>query len=165
MLFECESKNDLRLWKRIKGILLFLNKKSPDEIVEILNVSQRSVYYWITHCNEFGVDGLLEREHTGRTPQLNQEQMLQLGDIIDSGPIAYGFESGIWTSKIIREVIKQEFGVIYHDGHVRKILHKLGFSVQDPRKKLVLADENLQQKWVRETYPTLKKTLEKKMES
>jgi len=165
MLSECEYTNNLRLWKRIQSILLYLKKKTPEEIIKTLNVGQMSVYRWINHYNESGIEGLLEGEHTGRIPQLNQEQLLQLGDIIDSGPVAYGFESGVWNSKIIREVIKQEFGVIYHDGHVRKILYKLGFSVQVPRKKLALADKDLQQKWIRETYPTLKKTSQEKWSS
>lgn len=158
ILSECEQNNNLRLWKRIKSILLYLKNKSPEEIVEIMDVCQRSVYYWISHYNENAVESLFEGKHTGRPAQLGQEQLKQLADIIDSAPVAYGFETGIWTSKIIREVIKQEFGVIYHDAHVRKILYKLGFSVQDPRKKLAFADENLRQKWIRGTYPALKKT-------
>jgi len=165
LLHSCEENNNLRLWKRVKSILLYFNNKSPKEIVETLDVGEKSIYRWITQYNESGAEGLLEGEHTGRIPRLNQEQLLRLTDIIDSGPIAYGFGSGIWTSKIIREVIKQEFGVAYHDGHVRKILYKLGFTVQDPRKKLALADKNLQQKWIRETYPTLKKTSQGKRSS
>jgi transposase len=158
MLADCERKNNLRLWKRVKSILLYLSGESPSDIVSTFGVGQKSVYRWIERYNQFGPIGLLEGEHTGRPALLNQEQLLWLADIIDSGPIAYGFESGIWTSQIIRQVITEEFGVTYHDAHVRKILYKLGFSVQDPRKKLALADKNLQQKWIRETYPALKKT-------
>jgi transposase len=165
MLYRCEENNNLRLWKRIKSILLHFNNKSPKEIVDILEVGEKSVYRWITQYNESGVEGLSEGKHTGRPAQLSQKQLLQLADIIDSGPIAYGFETGIWTSKMVTEVIKQEFKVKYHDAHVRKILYKLGFSVQDPRKKLALADKNLQQKWIRETYPTLKKTSQGKRNS
>ncbi|MEW6041416.1 MAG: winged helix-turn-helix domain-containing protein [Elusimicrobiota bacterium] len=161
-LNKSKQNNNLRLWLRIKSIMLYLNNKSPNEIVDTLDVGQKSVYRWIADYNKSGIEGLFEGKHTGRPAGLNQEQLRQLADIIDSGPVAYGFETGVWTSKIIREVIKEEFGVIYHDGHVRKILYKLGFSVQDPRKKLALADKNLQQKWIRETYPTLKKTSKSK---
>ncbi len=162
MLNACEQRNNLRLWKRVKSILLYLNNKTPKEIVDTLDVGEKSVYRWIASYNESGAEGLLEGEHTGRPAQLGQDQLLQLADIIDSGPVAYGFGTGIWTSKMITEVIKQEFGITYHDAHVRKILYKLGFSVQDPRKKLALADKGLQQKWIRETYPALKKTSNEK---
>jgi hypothetical protein len=42
---------------------------------------------------------------------------------------------------------------------VRKILHQMGFSVQRPAKQLALARPELQQKWVRKTYPALKKSV------
>ncbi|MGD1101029.1 MAG: winged helix-turn-helix domain-containing protein, partial [Terriglobia bacterium] len=54
----------------------------------------------------------------------------RLSDILDSGPVAYGLDTGIWTSPMIAWAIEEEFGVVYHPGHVRKLLHHLGFSVQ-----------------------------------
>ncbi|MEW6684802.1 MAG: winged helix-turn-helix domain-containing protein [Candidatus Edwardsbacteria bacterium] len=123
------------------------------EIVKILNVGQMSVYRWISCYNESGVERLFEGKHTGRPPLLDKDRLSRLEEILDSGPVAYGFQQGIWTCPTVQHVIEAEFNIIYHHDHVRKILHKLGFSVQDPRKKLALADENLQQKWIRETYP------------
>src|SRR5258708_4240083 len=58
------------------------------------------------------------------------------GDILDSGPVANGLDSGIWTSPMIAWVIETEFGIQYHPGHVRKLLHGWGFSVQRPRRVL-----------------------------
>jgi transposase len=63
---------------------------------------------------------------------------------------------------MIAEVIRQEFGVRYHPGHVRKLLHALGFSVQRPKKLLVRADPKEQERWIRHTYPRLKKKPAKK---
>jgi transposase len=54
-------------------------------------------------------------------------------------------------------VIEQEFGVPYHPGHVRKLLHGLEFSVQRPRRMLARADAAAQDRWHRRTYPNLKK--------
>ncbi|HEY9170900.1 MAG TPA: winged helix-turn-helix domain-containing protein, partial [Verrucomicrobiae bacterium] len=45
----------------------------------------------------------------------------------------------------------------YHPGHVRKLLHRLGCSVQRPTPRLVQADPKAQNKWIRYTYPNLKK--------
>ena len=42
---------------------------------------------------------------------MTAEQRQQLGDILDSGPVAYGLDSGIWTSPMIAWVIEEEFGV------------------------------------------------------
>jgi transposase len=80
-----------------------------------------------------------------------------LGDILDSGPVAYGLDRGIWTSPVIAWVIEEEFGVSYHPGHVRKLLHAMDFSVQRPRRVLARADAAEQERWQRRTYPNLKK--------
>jgi transposase len=79
-------------------------------------------------------------------------------DIVESGPIAYGFNSGIWTSVMVRKVIEEEFNVIYHPGHVRKILKGIGFSVQRPTISLANADASKRNRWIRYAYPNLKKT-------
>ena len=45
----------------------------------------------------------------------------------------------------------------YHPGHVRKLMHQLGFTVQRPTRKLARADPQKQDRWHRHTYPNLKK--------
>jgi hypothetical protein len=55
-------------------------------------------------------------------------------------------------------VIEEEFGVTYHPGHVRKLLHHLGLSVQRPRRVLARARVEAQDRWHRRTYPNLKKS-------
>lgn len=158
VLQECKRENNLRLWRRVKSIVLYLKNTTPEDISNLLDVGLKSVYRWLNNFNEQGVDGIYEGEHTGRPSLLDKNQLTHLEDILDSGPGAYGLETGIWTSPTIQHVIEEEFGVTYHHDHVNKILHQLGFSVQRPGKKLALANPKLQQKWVRETYPVLKKT-------
>jgi len=54
--------------------------------------------------------------------------------------VAYGLDSGIWTSPMLDWVIEEEFRVHYHPGHVCRLLHQLGFSGQRPRRRLARAD-------------------------
>ena len=103
------------------------------------------------------MDGLLEGYRSGRPSELTDQQQQQLGDILDSGPVAYGLDNGIWTSPMIAWVIEEEFGVQYHPGHVRKLLHAWGFSVQRRRRILARADVAAQDRWRRRIYPNLKK--------
>ena len=96
---------------------------------------------------------MLEGHRSGRPLTLSEDQLIELGDIIDSGPIAYGFTTAIWTSIMIREIIQNEFSVEYHPGHIRKLLHKLNFSVQKPKRVLARADEEEKNRWRRYIYP------------
>jgi transposase len=100
---------------------------------------------------------LLEGHRAGRPGGLNAVQREQLQDILDSGPVACGLETGIGTSPVISRVIADEFNLHYHPGHVRKLLKQLGYSVQRPTTRLVQADPDRKNRWVRYTYPRLKK--------
>jgi transposase len=113
---------------------------------------------WIDQWNRYGKEGLLEGHRSGRPTGLSQEERERLCDILDSGPVAYGLETGIWTSPLVRYIIEEEFGLRYHAGHVRKLLRQLGYSMQRPTTRLVQADAEQHRKWVRYTYPNLKKT-------
>jgi len=154
-----EAQHDKAFWVmlRLHGIILSIEKYSPSEIASILKVNRTTVPPWINNWNEFGEEGLLEGHRSGRKSELSEPQLKQLYDIIESGPIAYGYTTGVWTSPIIAQVINDEFGVEYHEGHVRKILVKLGFSVQRPTTKIMAGDDELRRKWRRYRYPNLKK--------
>src|SRR5439155_18251394 len=99
----------------------------------------------------------LEGHRSGRPLELTSAQRKQLDDILESGPVAYGLDTGIWTSPMIAWVIEEEFDIHYHPGHVRNLLHRLGFSVQRPRRVLARANADQQDRWQRYTYPSLKK--------
>jgi hypothetical protein len=61
---------------------------------------------------------------------------------------------------MLNRVIAEEFGCHYHPGHVRKLLHEIGFSVQRPKRMLARANPAEQDKWHRYTYPNLRNARE-----
>lgn len=147
-----------RVSLRIQGIMLSIEKHSTGEIASLLKADRTAVYSWIKNWNMYREDGLLEGHRSGRPAGLAEEEKILLADIVENGPVAYGFNSGIWTSVMVRDVIEAEFGLTYHPGHVRKILKNIGFSIQRPTISLAGADKAKRNKWVRYTYPNLKKT-------
>ncbi len=151
-----------RVALRIQATILSLEKHGPTDIARLLHVPRSCVHEWINAWNEFRLLGLLEGHRSGRRPRLTEENKQHLFDIVDSGPVAYGLQTGVWTSPIIANVIEEEFEVHYHPGHVRRLLRNIGLSVQRPTKKLVAADPKKQNKWIRYTQPNLKKKPGKK---
>lgn len=154
---EAEKDGVYRVAKRLRAVVLNSEGHTSGELAGILQSPRSKVSEWLQHYQTDGVEGLLEGYRSGRPAQLTEKQQQQLGDILDSGPAAYGLDTGIWTSPMIAWVIEEEFGVQYHPGHVRKLLHAVGFSVQRPRRVLARADAAAQDKWHRRTYPALKK--------
>ena len=154
---EAQADKAPRVALRIQGVMFSLERHSVADIARLLHVHRSTVHEWVLSWNEYGKEGLYEGHRSGRPPALTGEDRIRLNDIVDSGPIAYGLQTGVWTSPIIAGIIEDEFAVAYHPGHVRKLLKEMGFSVQRPTTKLVQADPAKQNKWTRYTYPNLKK--------
>jgi transposase len=154
---EAERDGAYRVAKRLRAVVLNSEGHTSGELAEILQSPRSKVSEWLQRYQTDGVNGLLEGYRSGRPSQLTEKQQQQLGDILDSGPVAYGLDTGIWTSPMIAWVIGEEFGIQYHPGHVRRLLHAVGFSVQRPRRVLARADAAAQDKWHRRIYPALKK--------
>ena len=147
-----------RVALRLEAIMLSVRGQTSGQIAQGLQVDRTRVHAWIGAWNEHGDEGLLEGHRSGRPAQLNATQREQLADILDSGPVAHGLNTGVWTSPLIAQLIQDEFDVRYHPGHVRHLLKGLNFSVQRPKTRLVQADPKKQNRWIRYTHPNLKKT-------
>lgn len=146
-----------RVATRLHAVALNMEGKSAPEIADALKVHRTKVCQWFQRWQENGIEGLLEGHRTGRPERLSAKQHLALSDILDSGPVAYGFNSGVWTCPMVCRIIEEEFSIRYHPAHVSRILHKLEFSVQRPKKILARADKMLQSRWSRYKYPDIKK--------
>jgi transposase len=154
---EAERDGEYRVARRIHAVLLNHQRHTSGQIADLLGAPRSKVSLWLGQYASYGWEALLEGHRSGRPKELTAAQLAQLDGFIDSGPIAYGFSSGVWTSPMIGRLIAEEFGVHYHPGHVRKVLKALGFSVQRPRRQLAKADPAQQDRWQRYTYPRLKK--------
>jgi transposase len=154
---EAEAENAHRVARRIDAVLLNHDGYSSGQIAGLLKRPRSRVSEWLKNYEQFGYGGLLEGYRPGRPAGLTAADKQVLSDIIESGPLAYGYISGVWTSPMVAQVIQKQFGVTYHPGHVCRLLHRLGFSVQRPKRTLARADKQAQDRWHRYTYPNLKK--------
>jgi len=154
---EAEQAGAYRVATRLHAVLLNADGYSSGRIAEILKAPRSKASEWLANYETHGEEGLLEGQRSGRPAYLSQAQRTKLGDIIESGPVAYGLDSGVWTAPMIGRVVEDEFGVAYHPGHVRKLLAAMGFSLQRPRRLLARADAFLQARWRRRVYPNIKK--------
>jgi transposase len=146
-----------RVARRIHAVLLNHDGLSSGDIAHLLDAPRSKVSQWLSQYEQFGFEALLEGQRSGRPTQLSLAQRRQLEDIIDSGPQAYGFLSGVWSAPRVTRVLQEEFRIRYTDRHVRRLLHELGFSVQRPKRVLARANPVEQNRWRRHTYPNLKK--------
>lgn len=151
-----------RVGTRLHAVALNMEGQTAPHIADALKVHRTKVSHWLRKWEDEGMDGLLEGHRCGRPAGLSKQEKQKLADILDSGPVAYGFTAGVWTCPMVTRVIEEEFSVSYHPAHVSRMLHGLGFSVQRPRKTLARADKDAQSRWIRYKYPRIKKKPETK---
>jgi transposase len=151
-----------RLDLRLRAVVLVSEGTSIKNTAQMCEVGTTTVKRWLNTYRAEGVWALISKgPYRGKPARLSDEQMQELADIIESGPEATGLDTGVWTSPIIADLVRRRFGIRYHPSQIRRILHKLGFSIQYPKQRLYLADKQAQGLWMRKELPTIKKSPER----
>jgi putative transposase len=160
LLETARAAGDLHTWRRAKALTDYLNGTRVIELAKQLDVARSSINTWLRAYETEGVEGLRTGKPPGATPRLSPQQREELKEALKAGPQAAGFTSGVWTGPMVREYVLQHFSVGYHNHHLPRLLHQLGFSVQRPRKRLARADPQAQAVWSEERLPAIKKSAE-----
>jgi transposase len=69
---------------------------------------------------------------------------------VQAPPRAAGIEAGDWNWKVVRAFCRERFGVVLGRSSCLNSLHRLGFVVRRPKKRLLKADEAKREAFVRE---------------
>jgi len=144
-------------WRRGRAILGYIQGQRVVLLAAELDVTRGSVNRWLQWYEAMGVEGLRTATAPGPARKLTDAQRSELTALVEAGPLAAGYPSGVWTGPMVGDLIERQFGVRYHKHNVPRLLHELGFSLQRPRKRLARADEAAQATWFRRTYPAIKK--------
>lgn len=144
-------------WRRGRAILGYIDGRRVVDLAAELDVTRGSVNRWLQWYEAMGIEGLLTATAPGPSRKLTEAQRSELTTLVEAGPLAAGYASGVWTGPMVGDLIENRFGVRYHKHNVPRLLHELGFSVQRPRKRLARADVAAQAFWFRRTFPAIKK--------
>ena len=156
--------NNLRLYKITKALLMIADEYRISTIAEILNVSTRTIFHWLSKFLAERFSWLLGYHYhgRGRKSNLTQNQKQKLYQIVEKGPEKYGFDCGIWTSAMIAEVILREFNVTYNPRYLCSLLKKIGLSYQKAAFVSDHLDEEKRKYWVEVTWPAILKQAQEK---
>jgi transposase len=145
--------------RRTEGVrLLEKGNKSQAEIARILGVSEAAVSVWAKKLRKHGKDSLKSRKASGRPANLTPRDKTKLLAKMKAGAIAASFETERWTQARVQEMIEKEFGVHYHQNYISRLLHNLGWSVQQPETRAMERDEELIRAWLSKDWTRIKKS-------
>lgn len=144
--------------RRRKAMELLQTGLTMNEVARRLNTTVTSVFRWKCAYEQDGDKALATKPVPGRPRKLDDNECHQLLDILLQGALAYGFPNDLWTLKRIGSVIKKEFGVDYHTGHIWKLLRRFGWSCQVPERRAIQRDEEAIEYWKLHEWPAIKKS-------
>jgi transposase len=143
--------------RRIAVRRVIEDKESPSEVAADFGFCRNYLYPWLTKFQEGGWDALSEKIAAGPEPKLTEKELQQVRRwIVGKDPRQYGFEFGLWTRRIVAELIADKFGIEIGLTAVGRLLARLNITPQKPLRRAYERDPEQVNKWLRETYPTLR---------
>jgi transposase len=144
--------------RRKRAARLFARGVPQAEVARQLEVSRQSVSRWHADWERDGVNALKAAGRAGRLPRLSPAQLRRIDQALRKGPRAHGFATDLWTLERVAAVIEARTGVVYHPGHVWKLLRdKLGWTRQRPARRAVERDDDAIARWVATEWPRIKR--------
>ena len=137
--------------------LLETGEMKQVEIARHLGVTEAAVSKWKRQLAEGGPQALHLRKASGRPAKLDEGSKQALVKKLEEGAVAAGFPTEQWTQARVKKVIEREFGVIYHQNYISRLLDDLGWSVQKPDSRAIERDEDLIWAWLSRDWPRIKK--------
>lgn len=138
--------------------LLEAGVMAQGEIARHLGVTEAAVSKWKRQLLEGGSQALRARKASGRPPKLDDIAKVELVQKLEEGAIAAGFPTEQWTQARVKQLIKQEFGVDYHQNYISRLLDDLGWSVQKMDPRAIERDEELIRAWLSRDWSRIKKS-------
>jgi transposase len=119
---EFRSSADARYFHRLHGVLLVLNGLSTIAAGKLLGDPQRTVADWVKQFEQHGLDGLRDKEKSGRPSVLDSSQIKSLKIALKKRPQNFGLDGNAWTGALVCEFLKKTFGVSLTVRHSLRLL-------------------------------------------
>lgn len=113
---------------KVLNRLHFIRNRYLGDSVELAasksGVTKRVGYIWQKRWNEEGYEGLIPKYAGGRPAQLTDKEKIELKELLT--------RRDAWTTKEVKNLIKEKFGPDFSEKHVRTILKSLGLKFGKP---------------------------------
>jgi len=145
--------------RRRRALALLDRGLSLSEVARRIDCRASSVMRWRDTRDRVGEKVFEVGASPGRPARLTPSQKRRLIRLLLKGPIAHGYTTDVWTCSRIARLIRREFRVRYHRDHMGRLMRQLGWSYQKPERRALERDEEKIDRWKREHWPRVKKTL------
>ena len=119
--------------RRIRAVQSVLEGTPAVRVARDLKVSKPALSQWMKAYRERGWEGLLISNNHQRENSLTEEDIKNLKKIVRRKPSHWGYESDLWTSNMLRDVLADEFKKSVSQTTILRALKKTGIPIKSPR--------------------------------
>lgn len=123
-----KGSRDVNQSRRLLSLAAVAEGMNRADAARIGGMDRQTLRDWVHRFNALGPAGLKDAWHGGPEPRLSAAQKAQLAEIVETGPDLATHGVVRWRRIDLQKVIRERFGVAYHERHVGKLLKELGFS-------------------------------------
>lgn len=114
--------------RRLLSLAAILDGMSREEAARIGGMDRQTLRDWVHRFNALGPEGLKDTHAGGKPAKLSAAQKAELAALVEAGPDVERDGLVRWRRIDLKKEIKNRFGVAYHERHVGRLLHQLGFA-------------------------------------
>jgi transposase len=142
---------------RLRAVGAVLDEQLPVTVVaQAYGTNRSTVHRWISRFEASGESGLLRKKGNGRPRKLESLDRERLRKIVLSPASDYGYETDLWTTRRLIQVIDSEFRVLLSKQTVMRRLHEAGLTYQKPEREYFELSEEAREEWVRKELPKIR---------
>ncbi len=143
---------------RKRSVLRIQAGENPVVVAGVLGVNVRTVFRWLALYRRGGWQSLDAGKRGGRQPKLDGKTMKWIYNTITTkNPLQLKFPFALWTSAMVRELIRKRFGVKLGKSSVCRLLNQMGLSAQRPLWRAYQQDPEKVRRWLEEEYPEIRR--------
>lgn len=143
--------------RRELAVSMVLRGEEPGDVSEVLGVSERSIWRWLSAWRRLGMAGLLTRPGWGRRPKLTDPQSNQVLRWLEHDPSEFGFTTERWTAPRVAALIDSRFGVRMNHRYLNAWLARRGITPQVPERRPLERNQMGIETWIARQWPIVKK--------
>jgi transposase len=148
---------------RIMAVRRVREGEAPSAVMKSYGLCRTSIYRWLRAAQAGGEKALHSRRHPGPTAKLTSKQKQQVrGWICGKDPRQYAFDFGLWTRRIVADLIERRFQKKLGVTTVGRLLAELQITPQKPLRRAYERDPVAVEKWKNEDYPKLKQRAQRR---
>ncbi len=132
---------------RLQCAILRKKEETIEFIANVTGKPKTTISDILRRFEKRGIEAKDAIKQKGQPSRLSAKDIKTLDKILSKKPLDQGLPFVVWTTKLVKYLIKKKFGVSYVSMQIHRILKKIKFSMQKQRPEHMKANKELQRQF------------------